>query len=72
MMRALVDIDETQIRALDQLARKHRRSRAALIRDAVSEYLRQRPPAALDEAFGLWGDRKVDGLNYQEDLRSEW
>ena len=71
-MRALVDIDEIQIRALDQLARKHKRSRAALIRDAVAEYLRQRSPSPLDEAFGLWGDRKLDGLRYQEEIRSEW
>ncbi|MFK0165171.1 ribbon-helix-helix protein, CopG family [Rhizobium sp. NPDC090279] len=24
-----------------------------------------------EEAFGLWGDRKVDGLAYQKDIRSE-
>jgi hypothetical protein len=25
-----------------------------------------------DDAFGLWGKRKVDGLAYQEKVRREW
>ena len=25
-----------------------------------------------DDAFGLWGDRAVDGLEYQERVRNEW
>ena len=71
-MRALVDIDENQIRELDRLARQRKQSRAALIREAVANYLDKRARTTAENAFGLWGDRKVDGLSYQEKVRSEW
>jgi Arc/MetJ-type ribon-helix-helix transcriptional regulator len=28
--------------------------------------------SVIDRAFGLWADRKEDGLAYQERMRSEW
>jgi hypothetical protein len=28
--------------------------------------------AGLKQAFGLWSDRKVDGLEYERKLRDEW
>jgi Arc/MetJ-type ribon-helix-helix transcriptional regulator len=31
-----------------------------------------RAASAIDKAFGLWADRKEDGLAYQERMRSEW
>ncbi|MDW6020855.1 ribbon-helix-helix protein, CopG family [Mesorhizobium sp. BAC0120] len=34
-MRALVEIDDSHIRELDRLAKHQKRSRAALIREAV-------------------------------------
>lgn len=71
-MRALVDIDELQIEKLDELARREKRSRAAVIREALREYLDARATEASSDAFGLWGDRTVDGLEYQERVRSEW
>ena len=72
-MRTLVDIGDDQIRALDTLSKEDKRSRASLIRDAIDAYLtgrRRRGQGA--DAFGLWGNRKVDGLAYQEKLRGEW
>ena len=71
-MRALINIDEKQIRELDRVARRENRSRASVIREAVSDYLQRRPADAGDDAFGLWGQRKVDGLAYQEKMRGEW
>lgn len=71
-MRALVDFEEEQIRELDRLARKQKISRAALIREAVSDYLEKSAREVAQESFGLWGKRKVDGLAYQERARSEW
>lgn len=71
-MRALVDIEESQLRDLDRLAKQQGRSRAALIREAVADYLGKRGEQTIDDAFGLWGDRKIDGLDYQERVRSEW
>jgi hypothetical protein len=71
-MRTLVDLGETQVQALDKLSKKEKRSRAALIRQAVDDYLAKRPSAQEGDAFGLWGKRKVDGLAYQKKTRSEW
>ena len=38
-MRTLVDLGEAQAKALDDLAKSAKRSRATLIRDAVADYL---------------------------------
>ena len=71
-MRTLVDLGDTQIEALDELSKKEKRSRAALIRQAIDDYLAKRHITQGDDAFGLWGKRKVDGLAYQEKVRKEW
>lgn len=72
-MRTLVDIGERQIKALDELAGRDQQSRAALIREAVDDYLAKRKPAdAIERSAGLWGSRKIDGLEYERRLREEW
>jgi predicted transcriptional regulator len=71
-MRALIDIDEKQVRELDRLAKHQKRSRASVIREAVSDYLRRETAGADKDAFGLWGRRQIDGLAYQDKIRSEW
>jgi metal-responsive CopG/Arc/MetJ family transcriptional regulator len=71
-MRTLVDLGETQMRSLDELSKKEKRSRAALIRQAIDDFLARRRGDQDGEAFGLWGKRKVDGLAYQEKARREW
>jgi metal-responsive CopG/Arc/MetJ family transcriptional regulator len=71
-MRTLVDLGDTQVQALDELSKREKRSRAALIRLAIDEYLAKRHSQQEGDAFGLWGKRKVDGLVYQEKVRSEW
>jgi metal-responsive CopG/Arc/MetJ family transcriptional regulator len=71
-MRTLVDLGDAQIEALDELAKKENRSRAALIRQAIDNYLNERRHKRESDAFGLWGKRKVDGLAYQNKVRSEW
>ena len=68
-MRTLVDIGEPQVQALDELSKEDRRSRAALIREAIDDYLAKRRTRRGGDAFGLWGKRKVDGLAYQEKVR---
>jgi predicted transcriptional regulator len=70
-MRTVVDIDEPHLRELDLLASRERRSRGAMVREAIAEYPDRRAPQALDDAFGLWGERKIDGLRYQEKVRRE-
>ena len=71
-MRALIDMNTAQVEALDALARRTRRSRAALIRAAIDDYLARHRRAQVDDGFGLWGRRNADGLAYQEKLRREW
>ncbi|MGB3832255.1 MAG: ribbon-helix-helix protein, CopG family [Mesorhizobium sp.] len=71
-MRALVDMNDAQIEALDTLAKRVRRSRAALIRAAIDDYLDRHHREQVEDGFGLWGKRKVDGLTWQEKVRSEW
>ena len=73
-MRTLVDIPDNQIAELNQLARLNKVSRAALVREAISDLLAsKRAPAndAIDAAFGIRPDME-DGLEYQERLRAEW
>lgn len=72
MMRTLVDIDDDDLKALNDLAATKNVSRASLIRKAVSAFLEQSSVDDRSQAFGLWGNRKVDGLAYQEEIRGEW
>ena len=71
-MRISVDVGDAQLEELDELSKTEKRSRAALIREAIDDYLAKRPRKHQGDAFGLWGQRKVDGLVYQERVRSEW
>lgn len=71
-MRALVDMSDTQVEALDVLARRKRRSRASLIRAAIDDYLARHRHQQVGDGFGLWGERELDGLAYQEQVRGEW
>jgi len=71
-MRALIDMNDAQVEALDTLAKRVRRSRAALIRAAIDEYLGRHHSEQVEDGFGLWGKRQVDGLTYQEKVRGEW
>lgn len=73
MKRMLVGFSDHDIQELDALSSIKRTSRAELIRQAVSMYLDKfKPIEVADEAFGLWADKKEDGLAYQQRLRQEW
>src|SRR5712664_541500 len=54
-MRTLVDLGDTQVQAPDELSKREKRSRAALIRLAIDEYLAKRHSKQESDAFGLWG-----------------
>ncbi|WP_459463861.1 ribbon-helix-helix domain-containing protein [Rhizobium sp. No.120] len=71
-MRTLVDIGDPEVKALDRLAQREKVSRAALIRKAIDDFLARNNTESAADAFGLWGDRQIDGLTYQESLRGEW
>jgi hypothetical protein len=70
-MRTLVDLPESELEQLNVISRARKISRAELIRQAVSGYLAQNK-AGLEDSFGLWKKKDVDGVAYQERLRSEW
>jgi metal-responsive CopG/Arc/MetJ family transcriptional regulator len=70
-MRTLVDIPDRQIKDLAVICEAEKVSRAEVIRQAISAYLEKKKPETVD-AFGLWKKRKIDGLTYQEQVRSEW
>ncbi|HEY4380556.1 MAG TPA: CopG family transcriptional regulator [Acidobacteriaceae bacterium] len=70
-MRTLVDLPEKDLKQLTALSRSRKTSRAELIRQAVAGYLVANR-AAMEDSFGLWKSRGVDGLKYQQKLRDEW
>jgi metal-responsive CopG/Arc/MetJ family transcriptional regulator len=72
MSKILVDLPDTQVAELAALVKSERRSRAALIRQAIDAYLAQRKRTLETNVFGLWKDRKIDALAYQQEIRSEW
>lgn len=71
IMRTLVDIPDRQIKELKAICEIEKVSRAEVIRQAIASYIEKKKPVTV-EAFGLWKKRKVDGLTYQERVRSEW
>jgi predicted transcriptional regulator len=71
-MRTVIDVPDALIESLDQVGALEQRSRAALIREAITQYLKVKSIPAADEAFGLWKKRAVDGVQYQRSLRDEW
>lgn len=71
-MKTLIELADSQVTALNELAKAERKSRAALIRLAIDDFLAKRRIRRVEEAFGLWGNKKVDGLAYQRRMRREW
>jgi metal-responsive CopG/Arc/MetJ family transcriptional regulator len=71
-MRTLVDIPEEDLELLNGVVKKLDISRAEFVRQAISKYLEPHRQALKVEAFGLWADRPVDGLEYQVRIRGEW
>jgi len=71
-MRAIVDIPDEQVEDLARIGRREGLSRAELVRRAIAAFLRRHRAPSGANAFGLWRDRGVDGLDYEDDLRREW
>lgn len=72
LVRTVIDVPDQLIESLDRVSGTEQRSRAALIREAIAEFLRRKSGPSSQAAFGLWKDRKTDGVRYQDDLRAEW
>lgn len=73
-MRFLVDIPDDDLKWLDDVARQGGKSRAAVLREAVSDYIAAQSKEGFEKYFGLWERHgsAVDGLAYERKLRDEW
>ena len=78
MARILADLPEDDLKWLDASAAEQGRSRASLVREAVSSYRAQSAAsndlAWLDQAFGIWKDRTDigDAVEWQRRERASW
>lgn len=72
MSRISIELPESQLQELTALGHADGRPRAALIREAIQAYLNLRQRADAAQAFGLWQAKRVDGLVFQQQIRSEW
>ena len=74
MGRFLVDVPADDVRKLDEIAKREGKSRAAVLREAVSIYLEESRKEGFEKYFGLWERHgsTVDGLAYERQLRDEW
>ena len=77
MTRILADLPDEDIKWLDQRAAEQGKSRASVLRDAVSTYKAQ-PSVGdtswIDKGFGLWARHGVayDPHEYDRKRRAEW
>jgi metal-responsive CopG/Arc/MetJ family transcriptional regulator len=71
-MRTIIDIPDQLVESLDRVGKTHQKSRAALVREAITDFLREKSIPQAEAAFGLWKERNQDGVAYQNDLRQEW
>jgi hypothetical protein len=78
MTRILADLPDEDIRWLDARASELGQSRASVLREAVATYKAQTEPSSgkewLDQAFGIWKDRKDigDSVEWQRRERASW
>ena len=72
-MRTIIELPGDQVEALDALCRRDRISRAEAIRRAVALLVQSEGAMVSGAAFGVWRDRREDGLAYQQRIRAdEW
>jgi hypothetical protein len=74
MARILTEIPDDDVKELDAIARREGKSRAAVLREAISNFLAEGAKEGFEKYFGLWERHgsTVDGLDYERKLRGEW
>jgi predicted transcriptional regulator len=74
MTRILADLPDEDIKWLDQLAAEQGKSRAQVLREAVSAYRPQGSLDWLEAGFGAWKDRTDigDSVEWQRRERASW
>ena len=73
-MRTLVDIPDEDVEWLDRKATADGKSRAAVIREALTAYRAAGSADWIDKGFGLWKARTdiADAVDWQRRQRAEW
>jgi len=74
MSRILADLPDDDVKWLDARAAEQGKSRAAVLREAVSVYRAEAPKDWLDAGFGAWKDRTDigDSVEWQRRERASW
>jgi hypothetical protein len=76
MSRILADLPDDDIKWLDARASEQGKSRASVLREAVSAYRAEAPSDKdwLEAGFGLWARNgiSIDPAEYQRQRRAEW
>jgi metal-responsive CopG/Arc/MetJ family transcriptional regulator len=76
IMRTIIEIPETDVALLDKMSKKADCSRAAIIRNAIKEYIDKNKElhteTVFSRAFGIWKDSPVNALDYEDKIRKEW
>lgn len=78
MVRTLITIDDKELAKLDRLAKKQKKSRAQLMREALSQYVRRYDneknewQQILKGVEGLWAHKNIDTDKYLEEIRKDW
>ena len=73
MTRILADLPDEDIKWLDQIAAEQGKSRASVLREAVSAYRAEAPLDWLEEGFGAWKDLDIgDSVEWQRRERASW
>ncbi|MEY4160644.1 MAG: hypothetical protein RLZZ136_1265 [Pseudomonadota bacterium] len=72
-MRILADLPDADIAWLDNHAAEQGKSRAAVMREAISAY-RSQHRDWLEQGFGLWTryGAGADGATCEADMRKDW
>jgi len=70
----LLRLSSKQMDALDFFVSTEKRTRTDVIRDAIESYInRNKENEKAVNVFGLWKEKdNIDGMEYQERMRSEW
>ena len=71
-MRTIIEISDEQLKGLSYICERKNISRAELIRQAISLYLQENISVKNDYSFGIWKNKAIDSVDYQNKLREEW
>ena len=74
MTRILADLSDDDIKWLDRLAEEQGKSRASILREAVSAYRGETAKDSIEKYFGIWKDRTDigDSVEWQRRERASW